>query len=250
MTLEIFSSAWPVARFDEIDSTNEEARRRATSGDTGPTWLVTAAQTAGRGRLGRQWSSPRGNLYATALLPFPGTLQTASMACFSAGLAVIDASRALGVEPGQLGLKWPNDVLAGTAKLCGILIETGSLHGQLWMAAGFGVNVEVAPERPDRVTSCLTALRGGAQATTPKLLAALDVAFRARLYQLLSEGFASTRAEWLAHAAYLGARVELTPASGRIEGVMTGLAEDGALIVRLADGSETHVRAGEISILG
>lgn len=250
MTLEIFSSAWPVVRFDEIDSTNEEARRRATDGDAGPCWLVTGVQTAGRGRLGRQWSSPRGNLYATALLPFPASLPVAALACFSAGLAVIDAARALGVDTTQLKLKWPNDVLVGTAKLAGILIETGSQHGKLWMAAGFGVNVEVAPERADRVTSCLTALPGGADATAPRLLAALDVAFRARLFKLVAEGFAETRADWLSSAAHIGSRVELTPASGRIKGVMTGLAEDGALILQLPDGSETHVRAGEISVLG
>ena len=250
MALEIFSSSWPVARFDEIDSTNEEARRRAGAGDLGPAWLVAEAQTSGRGRLGRQWSSPRGNLYATALLPFPGTLQSAALACFSAGLAVIDASRAVGVGAGQLALKWPNDVLVGPAKLGGILIETGALHGRLWMAAGFGVNVEAAPERADRATSCVTALRGGEHATAARLLAGLDIAFRARLFQLLSEGFGSTRADWLAHAAFLGAKIALTPASGRIEGVMTGLAEDGALILQLEDGGETHVRAGEISVLG
>lgn len=249
MKLETFSSAWPVVRFDEIDSTNEEARRRAGGGDTGPNWLVTGSQTAGRGRLGRQWSSPRGNLFTTALLPFPGTLQEAALACFSAGLAVIDAAKALGVETGQLKLKWPNDVLVGSAKLAGILIETGALHGKLWMAAGFGVNVEVAPERADRVTTCLTALPGGASITAQRLLSALDIAFRARLFQLLNDGFGSTREAWLSHAAALGAKVELNPVSGRIEGVMTGLAEDGALILRLQDGSETHVRAGEISVL-
>lgn len=250
MTLEIFSSAWPVSRFDEINSTNEEARRRAVAGEIGPNWLVTEAQTAGRGRLGRQWSSPRGNLYTTALLPFPGDLSQAALTCFSAGLAVIDAVQGLGVDASQLTLKWPNDVLVGSAKLAGILIETGSLRGSIWMAAGFGVNVEVAPERADRVTTCLTALPGGSSVTSQSLLAQLDIAFRARLFQLLSEGFGSTRNDWLNHAAHLGARVELTPASGRIEGVMTGLAEDGALIVKRQDGSETHVRAGEISILG
>ncbi len=250
MKLETFSSAWPTIRFDEIDSTNEEARRRASSGDVGPNWLVTEQQTAGRGRLGRQWSSPNGNLYATALLPFPGTLQQAALACFSAGLAVIDAAEALGVEQNALKLKWPNDVLAGMAKVTGILIETGNLHGQLWMAAGIGVNVEVAPERSDRATSCLTALPGGAGATPQRMLAALDVAFRVRLYSLLAEGFGPTRDAWLAHAAFLGAKVELMPASGRLEGIMTGLAEDGALIVKLPDGAETHVRAGEISVLG
>lgn len=250
MKLETFSSAWPVVRFDEIDSTSEEARRRAAAGDTGPNWLVTGSQTAGRGRLGRQWSSPRGNLYTTALLPFPGTLQEAALACFSAGLALIDAAKALGVDTTQLKLKWPNDALVGSAKLAGILIETGMLHGKLWMAAGFGVNVEVAPERADRVTTCLTALSGGADLTPSKLLAALDVAFRARLFRLLSEGFGSTREAWLANAAALGAKVELSPVSGRVEGVMAGLAEDGALILRLPDGSETHIRAGEISVLG
>lgn len=250
MKLETFSSAWPVVRFDEIDSTNEEARRRAAGGDTGPTWLVTGSQTAGRGRLGRQWSSPRGNLYTTALLPFPGTLQEAALACFSAGLALIDAAKSLGVDTRELKLKWPNDALVGSAKLAGILIETGMLHGKLWMAAGFGVNVEVAPERADRVTSCLTALPGGAELTAPRLLAALDIAFRARLFRLLNEGFGSTREAWLESAAGLGGRIELNPASGRVEGVMSGLAEDGALILRLPDGSETHVRAGEISVLG
>ncbi|HOY76564.1 MAG TPA: biotin--[acetyl-CoA-carboxylase] ligase [Hyphomonadaceae bacterium] len=250
MKLETFSSAWPVVRFDEIDSTNEEARRRASSGDIGPCWLVTEQQTAGRGRLGRQWSSPKGNLFATALLPWPGTLQEAALACFSAGLAVIDAARMLGVDGSALKLKWPNDVLAGSAKVTGILIETGNLHGQLWMAAGIGVNVEVAPERSDRVTSCLTALPGGSGATSQKMLGALDIAFRARAFQLLTEGFGPTRDAWLAHAAFMGAKVELTPVSGRIEGVMTGLAEDGALVLKLADGSETHVRAGEISVLG
>lgn len=250
MRLETFSSAWPVVRFDEIDSTNEEARRRAASGDIGPCWLVTEQQTAGRGRLGRQWSSPKGNLFTTALLPWPGTLQEAALACFSAGLAVIDAARMLGVDGSALKLKWPNDVLAGSAKVTGILIETGNLHGRLWMAAGIGVNVEVAPERSDRVTSCLTALPGGSGATPKKMLAALDIAFRARAFQLLTEGFGPTRDAWLAHAAFIGRKIELTPASGRIEGVMTGLAEDGALVLKLADGSETHVRAGEISVLG
>lgn len=250
MVLELLSQAWPVIRFGEIDSTNEEARRRASGGDADPRWLVTEVQTAGRGRLGRAWSSPKGNLFTTALLPYPRPPAEAALACFSAGLAVLDAARSSGVDVSQAKLKWPNDVLVGQAKLCGILIETGQIHGRLWMAAGFGVNVEVAPERPDRPTTCLANLPGGAGLTAARLLTALDVAFRARLHSLLVEGFEPTRQAWLEQAAHLGSRVELTPASGRIEGEMTGLGPDGALILRLADGSETHVRAGEISLLG
>jgi BirA family biotin operon repressor/biotin-[acetyl-CoA-carboxylase] ligase len=245
VSAELLSSAWPVVRFDEIDSTNEEARRRAVSGDTGPCWLVTEAQTAGRGRLGRQWSSPRGNLFTTALLPYPRSATEATLAPFAAGLAVIDAARATGVDVSDLKLKWPNDVLFAGAKLAGILIETGTLHGRLWMAAGFGVNVEVAPERPDRPTACLTGLPGGQALTAPWLLSALDLAFRARLFSLLNDGFEPTRTAWLACAAFLDKPVEVNGTTG----VMTGLAPDGALLLRLADGSESHVRAGEISLL-
>lgn len=244
MPVEQLSSPWPILRFGEIDSTNEEARRRAVSGDVGPCWLVTEVQTAGRGRLGRQWSSPRGNLFATALLSYPRPATEATLASFAAGLAVVDAARILGVLAGRLRLKWPNDVLSGSAKLAGILIETGNLHGRLWMAAGFGVNVEIAPERPDRPTECLNNLPGGEGITAEKLLFALDASFRARLFGLLSEGFEPTRAEWLSNAAYLGRHIEVNGVSGE----MAGLAEDGALIMRLADGSVTHIRAGEISL--
>lgn len=245
MTIEGLSSAWPVIRFAEIDSTNEEARRRAAAGDTGPCWLVTDVQTAGRGRLGRQWSSPPGNLFATALLPYPRPAAEATVVPFAAGLAVVDAARATGVDVASLKLKWPNDVLAGGAKLSGILIETGMLHGRLWMAAGFGVNVEVAPERPDRPTACLNGLPGGQGLTAQRYLAALDLAFRARLYSLLTGGFERVREDWLAHAAHLGQQVEV---NGK-KGVMAGLAEDGALVLRMDDGTVTHVRAGEISLL-
>lgn len=245
MSADLLLDAWPVVRFDEIDSTNEEARRRAASGDTGPFWLVTAMQTAGRGRLGRQWSSPRGNLFATALLPYPRAAAEATLAPFAAGLAVVDAARATGVDVSSLRLKWPNDVLSGSAKLAGILIETGVLHGKLWMAAGFGVNVEVAPERADRQTQCLTSLPGGAGLTTSRLLSALDVSFRARLSSLLNDGFGPVRAAWLSSAAHINARIEVNGLTGE----MTGLADDGALMLRLPDGSVTHVRAGEISLL-
>ena len=245
-----FARAWPVVRFDEIDSTNEEARRRAVAGDFGPAWLVARSQTAGRGRLGRQWDSPEGNLFATALFSYPGGPAQASLASFAAGLAVIDAAKIAGAETAALRLKWPNDVLADGAKLSGILIETGSAGGSLWMAAGFGVNVMTAPEVPGRATACIANLPGGAGATAERFLGALDIAFRARLSRLVAEGFGPTRADWLAKAAYLGERVSVPQGANRIEGVMKDLDEDGALVVELADGALTHVRAGEISVSG
>jgi BirA family biotin operon repressor/biotin-[acetyl-CoA-carboxylase] ligase len=245
-----FARAWPVVRFDEIDSTNEEARRRAVAGDFGPAWLVARSQSAGRGRLGRQWDSPEGNLFATGLLAYPGSPAQASLASFAAGLAVIDAAKIIGAETASLRLKWPNDVLADGAKLSGILIETGSAGGSLWMAAGFGVNVKTAPAVPGRMTACVANLPGGAGVTADRFLGALDIAFRARLSRLVTEGFQPIRANWLAKAAYLGERVSIPHGPDRVEGVMKDLDQDGALVVERADGSLAHVRAGEISVSG
>ncbi len=248
---QVFGAAWPVRRFDLIDSTNEEARRLAQAGDLGPAWLTAAQQSAGRGRQGREWASPTGNLYATALFAFPGPMMLAPLACFSAGLALIDAAEALGLETHALRLKWPNDVEALGAKLAGILIETGSGPGKaLWMAAGFGVNVEIAPERPDRPTARLRDLPGGSNLTPATLLRQLDIAFRARLARLVADGFAQTRLDWLARAGHVGAMVRVKPASGEMEGRMVDMDEDGALVLELAGGAHHRVRAGEITVVG
>ncbi|MBI1359636.1 MAG: biotin--[acetyl-CoA-carboxylase] ligase [Alphaproteobacteria bacterium] len=249
MTAAEFTTVWPVLRFDAIDSTNSEARRRAEGGDFGSCWLSAARQTAGRGRLGRSWDSPVGNLSATALFRFAGSPVDAALACFAAGLAVIDAVNAAGVDSSGLRLKWPNDVLLGEAKVAGILIETGGRAGALWMAAGFGVNIAVAPKREDRETASLGELPGGAGLTPERYLSLLDAAFRSRMARLVADGFGPMRADWLSRAAHIGRRVELTPATGRIEGIVRDLAADGALVLELPDGSLHNVRAGEISVL-
>lgn len=246
----ILAGPWPIRRFDEIDSTNEHARRLAATGDVGPVWLTARSQTAGRGRQGRQWTSPLGNLFATALFEYPGTLAEGSLAPFAAGLAVIDAAGASGVETFALRLKWPNDIEAGPAKLAGILIETGAMPGKgVWMAAGFGVNIAEAPARPDRETACLRDLPGGAGLTVETFLPLLDTAFRARLAQLAG-GFEATRADWLAQAGHMGARILVKPASGPVEGRMVDVEGDGALVLELDDGSLYRVRAGEIAVMG
>ena len=115
----------PVIRFDTVDSTNAEALRRACAGTRGPLWVVAAAQSAGRGRRGRAWTSPPGNLYASLLLVDPAPAAVAPQLAFVAGIAVRDACIARR-RPGladALALKWPNDLLCRGAKIAGILIE-------------------------------------------------------------------------------------------------------------------------------
>jgi BirA family biotin operon repressor/biotin-[acetyl-CoA-carboxylase] ligase len=249
MAQPAFTRQWPVAQFSELDSTNEEARRRASGGDFGPQWLIAETQTAGRGRLGRKWESPPGNLFATALFEAPWPLADCARVCFSAALAVIDAALASGVEGAWLRLKWPNDVLASDAKLAGILIESGQTAGKNWLAAGFGVNIAHAPPAPGRETACISGLPGGGGVTAADFLNKLDAAFRARLASLAVEGFETTRDAWLARAAHLGRLVEASPPAGRLAGVMRGIDTDGSLIMELANGDYHHVRAGEVSVL-
>jgi BirA family biotin operon repressor/biotin-[acetyl-CoA-carboxylase] ligase len=249
MAQPAFLRPWPIARFSELDSTNEEARRRASSGDFGPQWLTAESQTAGRGRLGRKWESPPGNLFATALFEAPWPLAECARVCFSAGLAVIDAALTCGVDGAWLRLKWPNDVLASDAKLAGILIESGQSAGKTWLAVGFGVNIAHSPQAPGRETTCIAGLPGGSGVTAADFLDSLNTAFRARLASLAAGGFGPTRDAWLARAAHLGRQVEVTPPTGRLAGVMRGIDPDGSLIMELANGDYHHVRAGEVSIL-
>ena len=140
--------AWRVVRCDAIDSTNEEARRRALAGDPGRMWIVADEQTAGRGRRGRAWISLRGNLHASALLIDPCPAPIAPQLGFVAGVALARAARDIGAA--EVGLKWPNDLLSNGAKCAGILVESAALAspGAAYVV-GVGVNCAQAPDGLD-----------------------------------------------------------------------------------------------------
>ncbi|MEM6627315.1 MAG: biotin--[acetyl-CoA-carboxylase] ligase [Pseudomonadota bacterium] len=240
---------WPALWYETLDSTNEEARRRASQGDFGPAWIAARQQSAGRGRRGRDWISPAGNLFTTALFPFDRTPEDAALLCFSTGLAVIDALDALGADTAGVGLKWPNDVRRNQAKLCGILIETGTASsGLMWIAAGVGVNVATAPSA-DQASLCVKDLQGGEDASAASVLDALSEAFRVRVSQLLTGGFDPVRQDWLKRSEGMGRRVVAKPGNDTVEGVMEGLGEDGALILRLDSGAQRRITAGEVSLV-
>jgi BirA family biotin operon repressor/biotin-[acetyl-CoA-carboxylase] ligase len=234
----------PVALFDEIDSTNSEAQRRADAGEAGPIWLRAHAQTAGRGRRGRRWVSERGNLFVTYYAHFaapPGELARLS---FAAALAVADLAQSAGAGP--ISLKWPNDVLIDGAKCAGILLESGAAGsrledlGRTWLALGIGINLTSAP---DDAAYPVAALHGLAP----------DVAFdrlRQRLAfwsgRLAGEGFAPLRDAWLARAHGLGHRIRVDSGGAPVEGVFMGLSEGGELQVSTDDGREALISAGEV----
>ena len=241
---------WPrgygLKAFDVIDSTNEEARRLAAAGEPGPIWISAARQTAGRGRRGRAWESPTGNLAATLMLRPTKPAGECAQLSFAAAIAACDTLA--GFAPSaELRVKWPNDVLADGRKISGILLESSAAAGEVpaWLAIGIGVNLAAHPEGTEFPATSLKAL-GATVPTAQDALLHLAAHF-ARWYEVWrGEGFAAIRDAWLARAAGLGTRIRARLATEETHGVFEGLDETGALILRESAGSVRHIAAGEV----
>jgi len=220
---------WRVDRLATIDSTNEEARRRAAAGDPGRLWIVADEQTAGRGRQGRPWVSPIGNLHASALLIDPCPQASSPQLGFVAGVALACAAEDLGASRAKL--KWPNDLVVDGAKCAGLLVEGAALPGRrLACVVGVGVNCAEAPEGVGYPTAVLKRDDGGAigaAACFERLAARFDEALA--LWDR-GEGFAAIRTDWLARAAGLGTVVRIRDAEATREGAFEGLDADGRLL--------------------
>ena len=237
----------PIYWFEEIDSTSEEAKRRAKRGELSPIWIAARQQASGKGRLGRNWLSPVGNLYTTVLFPEPGGLTVAARVPFAAALAVRDSCLSA-VPDLDAKLKWPNDVRVQGHKLSGILTESGETQGTTWVALGIGMNIQKVPETVGQAATCL-AYEGGSPALTPDIvLEALRPAMGRRLSQARSD-FPGLLSDWEQAAEGLGQLVQAGPTDNRIEGVFERLAEDGGLILRLPDGARRTIRAGDVELV-
>jgi BirA family biotin operon repressor/biotin-[acetyl-CoA-carboxylase] ligase len=244
-------TGWPAGTgrivLDEIDSTNEEARRRADAGETGPLWIAALRQSAGRGRRGRPWSTERGNLAATLLMPFQGTPSGAARLGFPAALAVADLlARFTPAKP--VTLKWPNDVLLAGRKASGILLENlgSAADGRLRIAVGIGVNLahHPAPEETRWPATSIAAETGSA----PAFDHALDelAGFLDHWLTVLSrDGFDAIRTAWLARADRLGETIDARLPNGTLTGRFAEIDADGALVLETAHGTR-RVAAGEV----
>jgi BirA family biotin operon repressor/biotin-[acetyl-CoA-carboxylase] ligase len=201
-------------------------------------WLRAERQTAGKGRQGRAWQSPVGNLYASTLVRLSRDDPPAATLALVAAVALHEVAS---LHAPGLQLKWPNDLLAGGAKLAGILLER---EGDA-VVAGFGVNLASHPDLPDRPSASLAGLAGSAPDPTAFLETLAD-AFARWLARWRRDGVAPVRRRWLEAAHPTG--TALATAEG--EGLFEGLDEEGALRLRLADGTLRLVHAGDIVLLG
>ncbi len=237
---------WRVVQFDAIDSTRDEARRCALAGDPGRLWVIAGEQSAGRGRRGRTWISPRGNLYASALLIDPCPAAIAAQLGFVAGVALARAAEDIGADA---RLKWPNDLVYAGAKCAGLLVEGVSLpRNRLACVVGVGANCESAPRGVGYPTAKLTVGDG-----RPADRAALFTRLAIRLDEALEQweagaAFETIRTLWLERAGALGEPIRIENAGGRREGTFGGLDPDGRLLFRGKSGIEV-VEAADLWIL-
>jgi len=231
----------------EIDSTNEELKRRALTGAEAGLVLRSDLQTAGRGRRGRQWVSEPGNLYVSLLLrPGKPPAEAATLG-FVAAIALGRLLRA--IVPVPVLHKWPNDVLVDGRKISGILLESGGITGGRvdWLILGMGVNLRHHPVGSLYPTTDLIAA-GGPNLTPDQALDLLLAELQPLLILWQWEGFAALRDAWLAHCTGLGetvlARLEGEEISGRFDDIEA----DGTLVMALADGTKRRIAAGDIFV--
>ncbi|WP_136684628.1 biotin--[acetyl-CoA-carboxylase] ligase [Falsirhodobacter xinxiangensis] len=230
------SADWPkgVRRhlLETVDSTNAYGLRL----DALPAWVVAGEQTAGRGRRGRAWASPRGNFYGSLILALNEPPEQVALRSFVAALALRDACIALTDLPEAFRLKWPNDVLLNGGKLSGILLEAQP-GGRL--AIGIGINLISAPPPAEVEAGAVPPVsllaETGVRVSPEAFLDRLAPAYAAREAQFQS-GFASIREDFLSVAARLGETI--IARTGQIErrGVYRTIDDSGALVLDCAEG--------------
>ncbi len=238
----------PVA-LARVGSTNDEARRLAEQGAEDGTLVWALEQTAGRGRQGRRWTSPPGNLYCSLVLRPDLPLSRAAELSFVAARGLGGAIGGLIPPQVEMRYKWPNDVLLNERKVSGILLESCLRPDQSldFIVLGVGVNVASQPAEARFPATSLRAEGAGADVDAVTVLESFARHFLNWTDRWLDEGFAPVRAEWQARAWRLNETLDIALHGDRLTGRFAGLADDGALVLALADGSSRKVAAGDVS---
>lgn len=243
----VLPAEFHLQRLEAVDSTNAEAKRRAAQGAPDGTVIQAGAQTAGRGRQGRVWESPPGNLYCSLLLRpdcAPGmAVQAGFLTALAAGEAV---ARHLPPEV-AVRCKWPNDLLVDGAKVAGILLETGiDKTGRVdWLVIGLGINIASHPPAASYPTTSLIA--AGADRVSPDdLLAAYCASFAVWRHRWREFGFEPVRRAWLAKASGIGKGIRVRLENEELTGVFADLDPGGALILETAAGERRRISAGDV----
>ena len=232
---------------EEVGSTNDEAGRRVSDGTAADLLVITARrQTAGRGRRGRPWRSPDGNLHASVLIRLDRSLAQAAQIGFVAALAVAEGLAQL-VPGGDFRCKWPNDVLCNGKKIAGMLLEAA---GDGWLVLGLGVDVAQALPPGEALYAAVALAELGWDGEPEAVLAAICRQFGPRLAQWRAEGFAPVRKAWLERCRGLGDQAVVRLEAETLTGRFADLDHDGALILDQGPDGVRRILAGDVFFPG
>ncbi|WP_037153551.1 biotin--[acetyl-CoA-carboxylase] ligase [Rhizobium freirei] len=231
----------------ETSSTNSVCLERARSGDPGNLWVTAERQTGGRGRRGRPWVSEPGNLYASLLLIDPAPMDRLGSLPLAVAVAVHQAVRAvlpLAAEPAEI--KWPNDILIGRKKTCGILIEGEALRdGRYALVIGIGINVTTMPDNPMYPVTSLR--QQGSMVSAEELFAHLYAAMAEVLAVWnRGKGVREITARWREAACGIGEKITVNLPDRSILGQFVGIDDNGLLMLETDDGKTMPIAAGDV----
>jgi BirA family transcriptional regulator, biotin operon repressor / biotin---[acetyl-CoA-carboxylase] ligase len=229
--------------FDTVASTNDDARRLLRDGAPAPVVVWAREQAGGRGRDGRSWSSPAGNVYATLMLRPPGAPLVVAQLGFVAALAIAEALDSVVAE---VAIKWPNDVLVAGHKIAGILLETEGVaaEGVDGLMIGCGINVAHHPADTRLPATSLHAA-GAPGATVEATLEAMLARFERWHAIWRAQGFVPVREAWRARAHGLGGPIQVRLPRETLDGVFRDIDARGALMLETAAGTRA-ITAGDV----
>ncbi len=240
-----------MVRLDTVDSTNDKAKHLAIAGAEEGTLVWAGEQTQGRGRQGRSWHSPPGNLYCSLILRPAKPPGEAAGLSFVASLSICEALDEFLPRGAELRLKWPNDVLINGKKAAGILSESaapGDGNAQ-WVVIGCGANITSHPTTGLYPATDLIE-EGCSVATVDAVLEAYLRRILDWLQKWRLHGFGPVRDAWLERAIGIGGPVRVRLENQEFEGVFADMDETGTLLVELADGETRKVTAGDVFLPG
>jgi BirA family biotin operon repressor/biotin-[acetyl-CoA-carboxylase] ligase len=244
-------AAYRLVALDSVGSTNDEAKLLAAAGAEDGTLVWAREQTAGRGRQGRRFASPPGNLYCSLILrPSAPAIEAAQLGMVAA-VALADLFARLLPRACEIGQKWPNDVLVNGRKVSGILLESSAqLPGRLeWLVLGLGINLVSHPEGTEFPAGNLRAEGASATVTPAALLEGFCRQFLSRRLTWLLEGWPEIRRDWLARAWRRGLPMRARIEGETLDGIFADLDAEGALLLDLAGGTRRRITAADVFAL-
>ena len=239
-----------VSRYEhKLTSTNAVLKDMAKAGAPHGSLCLCECQTAGRGRMDRQWSSPEGQGVWLSVLLRPGMpAGNAPVITFCCALAMARAVREVTALDAQI--KWPNDLVLHGRKLCGILLELGFDAQGMYIVAGTGLNIRQGAYPPELAERATSIEEWAAVPDRGRIIAAYLNALEAALSAVEQQGFAGIAEDFRRECITLGSKVHVLGADESFTGTAEDIDDTGALLVRMDGGELRRVLAGDVSVRG